>query len=69
MSDSDPLTASRRPAHVRQRAYLPLFQRVAATNALLLVAACLVTVLVLSPSKLSAFAADETFVALLSIWG
>ena len=63
MSEStDPLIPGRRPTHVRQRAYLPLFQRVAATNALLLVAACLVTVLVLSPSKLSAFAADETIV-------
>ncbi len=38
---------------------MPLFQRVAATNALLLVAACLVTILVLSPRKLSSFAADE----------
>ena len=59
---SAPLIPGRRPARVRRRAYLPLFQRVAATNALLLVAACLVTVLVLSPSKLSAFAADETIV-------
>ena len=60
--DSDPLTASRRPGQPRRRAYVPLFQRVAATNALLLVAACLVTVLVLSPRTLSSFAADETIV-------
>ena len=59
---SDPLTASRRPGRPRRRAYVPLFQRVAATNALLLVAACLVTVLVLSPRTLSSFAADETIV-------
>ena len=41
---------------------MPLIQRVAATNALLLVAACLVTILVLSPRKLSSFAADEAAV-------
>ncbi len=41
---------------------MPLFQRVAATNALLLIAACLVTILVLSPRKLSSFAVDEAFV-------
>jgi two-component system, NarL family, sensor histidine kinase UhpB len=38
---------------------VPLFHRVAATNALLLVAACLVTILVLSPRKISSFATDE----------
>ena len=38
---------------------MSLFHRVAATNALLLVAACAVTIVVLSPRKLSSFAADE----------
>jgi two-component system, NarL family, sensor histidine kinase UhpB len=54
-----PETGSPHPARTRRRAYVPLFHRVAATNALLLVAACLVTIVVLSPRKLSSFAADE----------
>jgi signal transduction histidine kinase len=45
-----------------ERQYLPLFQRVVAANALLLVAACLVTILVLSPRKISSFAFDEAVV-------
>jgi two-component system sensor histidine kinase UhpB len=54
-----PLTATRRAARTRRRAYVPLFHRVAATNAVLLIAACVVTILILSPRKLSSFAADE----------
>jgi two-component system, NarL family, sensor histidine kinase UhpB len=42
--------------------YRPLFQRVVASNAVLLVAACLVTILVLSPAKISSFAVDEAVV-------
>src|SRR5690348_15358038 len=45
-----------------RRRYLPLFERVVASNAILLVAACLVTVLVLAPRKISSFAADEAIV-------
>jgi two-component system, NarL family, sensor histidine kinase UhpB len=45
-----------------RRRYLPLFQRVVAANAVLLIAACLVTILVLSPRKISSFAADEAVV-------
>jgi two-component system sensor histidine kinase UhpB len=54
------LAAEHRPAvSRRRRRYVPLFHRVAATNALLLVTACLVTILVLSPRHVSSFAADE----------
>jgi two-component system sensor histidine kinase UhpB len=44
------------------RRYTPLFQRVAATNAIVLVAACAVTILVVSPQKLSSFAVWEALV-------
>ena len=44
------------------RGYTPLFERVVASNAILLVAACLVTILVLAPRKISSFAADEAIV-------
>jgi two-component system sensor histidine kinase UhpB len=49
------------PASDRPR-YRPLFQRVVASNAVLLIAACLVTILVLSPRKISTFALDEAVV-------
>ncbi len=39
--------------------YRPLLQRVVVANAVLLVAACLLTVLILAPRKLSSFAIDE----------
>ncbi len=42
-----------------RRRYAPLVWRVAATNAVVLVAACLLTILVLSPHKIGSFAADE----------
>ena len=41
---------------------MPLFQRVVASNALLLIAACFVTILVLSPRKISSFAVGEAVV-------
>jgi two-component system sensor histidine kinase UhpB len=41
---------------------VPLFQRVVASNALLLIAACFVTILVLSPRKISSFAVGEAVV-------
>ncbi len=44
--------------------YTPLFQRVAATNAIVLVAACVVTIVVVSPQKLSSFAIWEAVVLL-----
>jgi two-component system sensor histidine kinase UhpB len=44
-----------------------LFQRVVAANALLLVAACLVTILVLSPRKISSFAVDEAVVLAIAL--
>jgi two-component system sensor histidine kinase UhpB len=56
---SDRLTVAKdsgsRPAH----RYLPLVYRVAGMNAVLLVAAVVVTLLVLEPRKLSSFALDE----------
>jgi len=55
--------AGQRPRRGPERPrYLPLFERVVASNAILLVAACLVTILVLAPRKISSFAADEAIV-------
>jgi two-component system, NarL family, sensor histidine kinase UhpB len=45
-----------------RRRYVPLFYRVAGINALLLVAAVVVTLVVLAPRKFSSFAVDETIV-------
>jgi two-component system sensor histidine kinase UhpB len=42
--------------------YTPLFRRVAALNAAVVVGACVVTILVLSPGKLHSFAASEAIV-------
>jgi two-component system, NarL family, sensor histidine kinase UhpB len=55
------------PHTAGRRRYLPLFQRVVAANALLLVAACLVTILVLSPRKISSFAVDEAVVLAIAL--
>lgn len=44
---------------LRRRRYLPLVYRVAGLNALLLVAAVVLTLLVLAPHKFSSFAVDE----------
>jgi two-component system sensor histidine kinase UhpB len=44
---------------VRPRRYLPLVYRVAGLNAVLLVAAVLLTLVVLAPEKFSSFAVDE----------
>ena len=51
----------------RRRRYLPLFYRVAGTNALLLIAAVAVTLVVLAPSKFSSFAADEAAVLVVGL--
>jgi two-component system sensor histidine kinase UhpB len=48
-----------RPTPKRRRRYTPLFRRVAGMNAVLLVAAVAVTILVLAPHKISSFAVDE----------
>jgi len=45
-----------------RRPYAPLFWRVAALNAVVLLAACAVTIVVLSPDKLSSFAVSEAIV-------
>lgn len=42
--------------------YTPLFRRVAALNAVVVLGACAVTILVLSPGKLHSFAASEAIV-------
>jgi two-component system sensor histidine kinase UhpB len=55
------------PHRPGRRRYLPLFQRVVATNALLLVAACLVTILVLSPRTISSFALGEAVVLAIAL--
>jgi two-component system sensor histidine kinase UhpB len=46
---------------------VPLFQRVAGINALLLIAALVVTLLVLAPRKFSSFAADEAAVLIAAL--
>jgi two-component system sensor histidine kinase UhpB len=48
-----------RPGPKRRRRYVPLFRRVAGVNALLLVAAVAVTIVVLDPEKFSSFAVGE----------
>ena len=50
-----------------RRRYVPLLYRVAGLNAMLLVAAVIVTLLVLSPRKLSSVAVDEATVLVLSL--
>ena len=49
------------------RRYVPLFQRVAGMNALLLIATVGVTLLVLAPRKLSSFAVDEAAVLIAAL--
>jgi two-component system sensor histidine kinase UhpB len=53
------LIADTRRSRVGRRRYVPLFHRVAATNSLVLVAATVVTILVLSPQHLSNFIDGE----------
>ena len=55
------------PRAAGRRRYLPLFHRVVAANALLLVAACLVTILALSPRTISSFALDEAVVLTIAL--
>ncbi len=55
------------PAALRQRRYLPLFQRIVIANAVLLLAACLAIFLVLSPRRVSELATDEVLVAALAL--
>jgi two-component system sensor histidine kinase UhpB len=56
------------PAHPRRRRrrYITLFQRVAAVNALLLIAAVAVTIAVLAPHKVSSFRVNEEAAALVA---
>ena len=50
----------------RQRRYLSLFERVAGMNALLLIAAVAVTIVVLAPHKISSLAINEEVVVLVA---
>jgi two-component system, NarL family, sensor histidine kinase UhpB len=50
----------------RRRRYLPLFERVAGMNALLLIAAVAVTIVVLAPDKISSFALNEEVAVLVA---
>ncbi len=52
-----------------RRRYIPLLHRVAAINALLVVAAVVVTILVLAPAKVSSFALDEEIAVVLGALG
>ena len=56
--------AAERPG---RRRYVPLFHRVAGVNALLLIAAVAVTIVVLAPRKISSFASDEALVLILAL--
>jgi len=53
--------------HPRRRRYLPLLYRVGGLNAVLLVAAVVVTLVVLAPRKLSTFEVDEAAVLIAAL--
>ena len=55
--------SSRTPRKARRR-YVPLFRRVAGMNALLLIVAVVVTIVVLAPDRISSFAVNEEVVVL-----
>lgn len=55
-----------KPVPTRTRHYLSLFQRVAGMNALLLVAAVGVTIVILAPERISSFAVNEEVVVLIA---
>jgi two-component system sensor histidine kinase UhpB len=59
---SDRLTVATDPGSPPAHRYLPLVYRVAGMNAVLLVAAVVVTLLVLAPRKFSSFALDEAVI-------
>jgi two-component system sensor histidine kinase UhpB len=57
---------SSRPGRKLRRSYVPLFRRVAGMNALLLIAAVAVTIVVLAPHRISSFAVNEEVVVLVA---
>jgi two-component system sensor histidine kinase UhpB len=57
---------SSRPGRKLQRRYVPLFRRVAGMNALLLIAAVAVTIVVMAPHRISSFAVNEEVVVLVA---
>lgn len=60
-------TGDRERVPSRRPRYRSLRQRIVVTNALLLVAACVLTVLVLAPHKFSSFAADEAIIIVVAL--
>jgi two-component system, NarL family, sensor histidine kinase UhpB len=61
------MTYSRsKSGRTRSRLYVPLFRRVAAMNALLLIAAVVVTIVVIAPHKISSFEFNEEVVVLVA---
>ena len=54
------------PGRKRRRRYVPLFWRVAAMNALLLLAAVAVTIVVLAPRRISSFIVDRELLVLVA---
>lgn len=57
-----PHTGAGADAGAARSHYTPLFRRVAAMNAVVLIGACVVTILVLSPAKFHTFAVSEALV-------
>lgn len=66
MSQAIPQAGAPPPPAPRARRYVPLLYRVAAINALLVIAAVAVTVVVLAPRKVSALALDEEVIVVLA---
>jgi HAMP domain-containing protein len=63
---STPVVAEAQPSQApAQRRYVPLLHRVAGINAVLVIAAVAVTIVVLAPGKVSALALDEELIVVL----
>jgi two-component system, NarL family, sensor histidine kinase UhpB len=62
-------TDSTRSERSRRRPYVPLFQRVAVMNAVLLIAAVAVAIGLLAPEKISSFEVDKEVIALVIALG
>jgi two-component system sensor histidine kinase UhpB len=60
-------TEDRAPGQPGRKRYRSLRQRLVVTNAVLLVAACFLTVLIFAPRKLSSFAVDEAVIIVVGL--
>ncbi|HTA33475.1 MAG TPA: histidine kinase [Solirubrobacteraceae bacterium] len=60
-------SAGRPRGHAERTRYRSLRQRLIVTNAVLLIAACALTVLVLAPHKFSSFALDEAIIVVIAV--